>query len=142
MIAVDTNVLIYANRAELPLHSVARTRLTELAQGAVPWALPVVAVWGFVRLVTQPIFDPPTPIGQAIEFVDRLLGSPTVRVLGPGSRHWELLRSVLAGGQVRGGLVTDAVIVALCQEHGVDTVLSNDRDFHRFPEVKVERLDA
>jgi predicted nucleic acid-binding protein len=36
--------------------------------------------------------------------------------------------------------VTGAVIVALCREHGVDTVLSNDRDFHRFPGVTVQAL--
>jgi predicted nucleic acid-binding protein len=65
VIAVDANVLIYANRAELPLHTVARTRLAELAEGAVPWGLPVAAAWGFVRIVTQQIFDPPTPSGQA-----------------------------------------------------------------------------
>jgi len=142
VIAVDTNVLIYANRAELPLHTIARTRLTDLAEGSSPWALPVVAAWGFLRIVTQPIFDPPTPIGQAIEFVGRLLDSPTVRVLNPGSRHWELLSAVLGDGQVRGGLVTDATIVALCREHGVDTLLSNDRDFHRFPDVRLMRLDS
>ncbi len=142
MIAVDTNVLIYANRAELPLHALARTRLAGLAEGAVPWGLPVMAAWGFIRIVTQPIFDPPTPIGQAVEFIDQLLASPTVRVLAPGLRHWDLLRTILDEGQVRGGLVTDAVIVALCREHGVDTVLSNDRDFDRFPDVRVARLGS
>ncbi len=142
MIAVDTNVLIYANRAELPLHPIARTRLTELAEGSTPWGLPVVAAWGFLRIVTQPVFDPPTPIGQAIEFVNRLLSSPTVRVLGPGPRHWELLEAVLDDSQVRGGLVTDAVIVALCREHGVGTLLSNDRDFHRFSNIRLLRLDS
>ncbi len=89
MIAVDTNILIYANRAELPLHAIARIRMTELAEGALPWALPMVAAWGFVRIVTQPIFDPPTPITQAVEFIDRLLASPTVCVPDPGPRHWE-----------------------------------------------------
>ncbi len=142
MIAVDTNILIYANRSELPLHSVARIRLTELAEGAVPWGLPVVAAWGFIRIVTQPIFDPPTSIAQAVEFIEHLLRSPTVHVLGPGPRHWELLRKILDEGQVRGGLVTDAVIVALCREHGVDTVLSNDRDFDRFPDIRVARLGS
>ncbi len=142
MIAVDTNVLVYANRAELPLHAVARARLTELAEGTAQWGLPVVVVWGFVRIVTQPIFDPPTPTDQAVEFVDRLLASPSVRVLGPGPRHWERLRTVLDQAQVRGGLVTDAVIVALCREYGVDTLLSNDRDFHRFPGLKLLPLGA
>jgi len=142
VIAVDTNVLIYANRAELPLHATARARLTELAEGSAPWGLPVVAAWGFLRIVTQPIFDPPTPIGQAIEFVSQLLSSPTVRVLSPGSRHWELLEAVLDDSQVRGGLVTDAVIVALCREYGVGTVLSNDRDFQRFSNIRLLRLDT
>jgi predicted nucleic acid-binding protein len=102
----------------------------------------VVTVWGFLRIVTQPIFDPPTPMSQAIEFVNRLLSSPTVRVLGTGARHWELLKAVLGDSQVRGGLVTDAVIVALCREHGVVTLLSNDRDFPRFPDIRLLRLDA
>jgi hypothetical protein len=140
MIAVDTNVLVYANRSELPLHDAARARLTALAEGAAPWGLPVVAGWGFIRIVSQPIFDPPTPTAQAVEFIDRILASPSLRVLNPGPRHWELLRAVLDDGQARGGLVTDAVIVALCREHGIDTVLSNDRDFHRFPGITVQAL--
>lgn len=140
MIAVDTNVLVYANRAELALHTVARTRLAELAEGAAPWGLPVVVAWGFIRIVTQPIFDPPTPTSQAIMFVDRLLSSPSVRVLGPGPRHWELLSTIIDEAQVRGGMVTDAVVVALCREHGVDMLLSNNRDFHRFPGIKVLAL--
>lgn len=142
MIAVDTNVLVHANRAELPLHGVARARLTELAEGTVPWALPIVVAWGFVRLVTQSIFEPPTPTAQATEFVERLLTSPTVRVLAPGSDHWRLLSETVHEAQVRGGMITDAVIVALCREYGVDTVLSNDRDFRRFPWVTWERLDG
>jgi len=134
MIAVDANILVYANRAEFPLHTVARTRLTELAEGAVPWGLPVAAAWGFVRIVTQQIFDPPTPIGQTVGFIDHLLGSPTVRpfsarVRGIGNCSGRSSTKV----RVRGGLATGAVIVALCREHGVDTVLSNDRDFDRFP---------
>jgi hypothetical protein len=57
---------------------------------------------GFFCIVAQ--HDLPTdPIGQVIEFVERLLSSPTVRVLGPGSRHWELLSAVLGDDQVRRG---------------------------------------
>jgi predicted nucleic acid-binding protein len=37
-------------------------------------------------------------------------------------------------------LVADAVIVALCREHGVDTVLTHDRDFDRFSDIRVARL--
>lgn len=142
MIALDVNVLIHANREELALHDVAHARMTALAEGPVPWALPVVVLWGFVRIVTQPIFDPPTPMRQALEFVDHLVASPSARVLRPGPRHWELLADTLREAQASGRLVTDAVIVALCREHGIDTVLSNDRDFRRFPQITWQPLDG
>jgi toxin-antitoxin system PIN domain toxin len=141
VIAVDTNVLIYANRSELPLHDKARARLVELAEGSDPWALPCVVVWGFLRIVTQPIFDPPTPMSQAVEFVARLLASPTVRVLAPTPRHWRLLAETIDRSQARGGLVADAVIVALCREFGVTTVVTNDKDFRRFPGISLEPLE-
>ncbi len=142
MIAVDTNVLIHANRGELDLHEVAHERLGSLAEGEVPWALPAVAAWGFVRSVTQSIFDPPTPMARALDALDSLVASPSVRVLRPGPRHWRLLRDTVEEAHVRGRLMTDAVIVALCREHGVNTVLSNDRDFRRFPQITWQPLDA
>jgi hypothetical protein len=41
-----------------------------------------VAAWDFIRIVTQPIFDPPAPIAQAVEFIEHLLHSPIVHVPG------------------------------------------------------------
>lgn len=140
--AVDTNVLIHANRSEPALHDIARERLVGLAESAEAWARPVVAVWGFVRIVTQALFDPPTPMRQALDMVDGLMASPAVRLLSPGPRHWELLSATIEANQVHGGMVTDAAFVALCREHGVDTVLSNDRDFDRFSSITWEPLEA
>lgn len=140
MIAVDTNVLVYANRPGAPEHDAAGARLAELAEGDEPWGLPVVCLWGFVRVVTLPVFDPPTPLEQALDVVGRLLDSPSVRVLAPGPRHPRLLRQIALAGRASGRLFTDAVIVALCQEHGVDTILTNDRDFRRFDGIRVELL--
>ncbi len=140
MIAVDTNVLVYANRAGAPLQAAAQARLAELAEGDEPWGLPVACLWGFVRVVTQPVFDPPTPLDQALDVVDRLLASPSVRVLAPGARHRSLLRQIAIEARAAGRVFTDAVIVALCKEHGVDTILTNDRDFRRFSGIRVKLL--
>lgn len=41
MIAVDTNILIYAHRSETELHAVAARELTALAEGAAHWGLPI-----------------------------------------------------------------------------------------------------
>lgn len=142
MLAVDVNVLIHANRAEMGLHAVAQKRLRALAEGSDPWALPAPVAWGFLRIVSQPVFDPPTPMAQAVAFVDALTASPSCRLLGPGPRHWPLLSRVVAEAQVTGRLLTDAVIVAICREHAVTTVLSTDRDFARFPQITWEPLHA
>lgn len=140
MLAVDVNVLIHANRAEMALHEVARERLRHLAEGDSRWGLPAPVVWGFLRIVTQAIFDPPTPMAQAVSFVDALLTSPSARLLTPGPRHWSLLALTNEESDVTGRLLTDAAIVAICRERAVDTVLSADRDFARFDQVTWEPL--
>ena len=66
MIAVDTNVLVYADREELPHHARALDVLRTLAEGPEAWALPVVCLGEFVRVVSHPrLFDPPTPPDEA-----------------------------------------------------------------------------
>ena len=66
MIAVDTNVLVYAHREELPQHQQARARLVELAEGPALWGIPVFCLGEFLRVVTHPcLFDPPFEIGEA-----------------------------------------------------------------------------
>lgn len=140
MLAVDVNVLIHANRSEMALHDTARERLRHLAEGETRWGLPTPVVWGFLRIVTQPVFDPPTAMSQAVAFVDALLASPTARLLAPGPRHWNLLARTIEESAVTGRLLTDAAIVAICRERAVSTVLSTDRDFARFDQVTWEPL--
>lgn len=53
-------------------------------------------------------------------------------------REEKLLKSSLDEGSARADSVLDASIVALCREHGVDTVLTADRDFNRFPSIRVQ----
>lgn len=66
MIAVDTNVLIYAHREEMPYHSQALAWLRHLAEGQEPWVTPVFCLGEFIRVVTHPrVFDPPTPLVAA-----------------------------------------------------------------------------
>ena len=45
-----------------------------------------------------------------------------------------MMRDLIVTHDIRAGLVTDAVLAALCVEHGLD-IVSADRDFARFTEV-------
>ncbi len=141
MIAVDTNVLVYAHRSELPQHRPARERLTALAEGSALWGLPVFCVGEFVRIVTHAkVLTPPSTLEQATAALAGLMASPSLAMLSPGERYWPLLEEALRQARVSGNLVFDAQIVAVCREHGVSRLLTEDRDFHRFPGFQVEHL--
>jgi predicted nucleic acid-binding protein len=92
VIAVDTNILVYAHREKLPQHGRARTRLIELAEGPARWAIPVFYLGEFLRVVTHPrLFELPFEIAEASEALGRVLSSPSLVVLTPGDRFWQLL---------------------------------------------------
>lgn len=138
MIAVDTNILVYAHRRDSEFHAAAVSRLRELAEGRAPWAIPWPCVHEFFSIVTHPrIYTPPTTTDQAVEQIDAWLGSPSVTLLGEGIGYWEVLRSALREGKVVGPMVHDGRIAALCMSNGVRELWSMDRDFTRFSGVVV-----
>jgi toxin-antitoxin system PIN domain toxin len=133
LIAVDSNILVYAHRPDSPFHAPAAARITTLAEGRAPWAIPWPCLHEFLAIVTRPrYYDPPTPMPQAMEQVGSWLESPTLVVLTESQAHWETLRALLESAHVVGGRVHDARIAALCLEHGVRELWTADRDFSRF----------
>jgi hypothetical protein len=137
--AVDTNILVYAHRADSTWHEGADRVVQELAEGAASWAIPWPCLYEFFAIVTHPrIYRPPTPVGQALQQIDAWLESPTLVLLHEGDAFWDGLRPLLAQSAVQGGAVHDARIAALCHRHGVKTLLTADRDFSRFPGLRTK----
>lgn len=137
MIAVDTNILVYAHRAESPFHEPARAALSGLAAGRPAWAIPWPCLHEFLSVVTHPrIFRPPTPPAIALDQVDAWIEAPNVVLLSESKQHWPVLRELLAAGAVAGPAVHDARIASLCVQHGVRELWTADRDFGRFPGLK------
>lgn len=138
MIAVDTNVLVSAHREDSPFHATAAAAIERLAQGRAPWAIPWPCVHEFLSITTHPrIYRPPTPLDRALDQVDAWLEAPTLTLLGEAGEHWSTLRALLADGRIAGPMVHDARIAALCLQHGVRELWSADRDFGRFPALRV-----
>lgn len=134
MIGVDTNLLLYAHRADSPWHPRARDCIAELAEGSAAWAIPWPCLHEFLAIATHPrIFAPPTPLAKALDQVDAWLESPSLVVLAESDSHWSRLRELLAAGRVAGPKVHDARIAALCLTYGVRELWTADRDFGRFP---------
>ena len=138
MRALDTNVLVQAEIVTGEFHKTARALLVELANGRAPWAIPWPCVYEFLRVVTHPrVFHPPMPIGRALKDLGNVLASPSLVLLGETARHGEVMASIVEGSGATGNLVHDAHIAALCVEHGVSELVTADRDFARFPQIRV-----
>jgi toxin-antitoxin system PIN domain toxin len=137
VIAVDTNVLVYAHRRDSEWHDRAAERLRSLAESRTPWAIPWPCVHEFLAIVTHPrVYDPPSPLAAAVDQVDAWMESPSLLLLDEGSEHWTTLRSLIEIGRVAGPKVHDARIAALCLAHGVRSLWTVDRDFSRFPALE------
>ena len=138
MIALDTNLLVYAHRTESPFHQRAAECVASLAEGRAAWAIPWPCIHEFFAVVTAArIFSPPTTPSVAMQTIDAWLASPTLHLLAETSEHWTTLRSLLRGSSLLGAKVHDARIAALCIQHGVAELWSADRDFRRFPAMQV-----
>ena len=141
MLAVDTSILIYAHREETELHQPAASWLVTLAQGVQRWALPVFCVAEFVRVVTHDrVFSRPSTVADAARFIEALTDAPTCEVIQPGPEFLRQLFTTAHESEATGNLIFDAQIAALCTEHGVNEILTNDSDFWRFKTLRVLRL--
>ena len=137
MIAVDTNILVYAHREECEFHDVAAACMTSLAEGAQPWGIPVSCLHEFLSVVTNPkVFAPASTTDQALAQIDAWLASPQASVLHSGQQHVAVLSELSRKAKLKGGQFHDARIAAICLENAVSVLWSADRDFGRFKALK------
>jgi toxin-antitoxin system PIN domain toxin len=138
MIAVDTNLLVFAHRGSSPHHSAALTALQPLFEGASPWALPWPCVHEFLSIATHPkIYSPPSTLAEALAFLDSLFSSPQIVLLAESPGYFDTLRQISTAAHLKGPRIHDARVAALCLHHGVSELWSADRDFSAFPQLNV-----
>ena len=140
MRAVDTNILVYAHRREGAEHERASKLLEELAEGEEAWAIPWPCIYEFFSVVTNARIwkERASTPSQAWEQIAAWTSSPTVRLLSETDEFVGVLEALLKRGRVRGPVVHDARVAALCLAHGVEVLLTRDRDFSLFPELELE----
>ena len=136
MIALDTNILVYAHRPRAAEHARAKEVLERVANGPAAWALPWPVCHEFVGVMSR-TREQATPLGPALAAIEKLIGTPGCRLLSETAGHWPRLTSLALAGDARGPRIHDARIAAICLSNGVDVLWSADRDFGRFPEMRV-----
>lgn len=139
MLAVDANILVYAHRREGQEHETAFELVRDLAEGSEPWAIPWPCVFEFFSIVTNRKIwrDAASTPEQASAQLAGWIASPSIRLLSETPDFWDLVHQFMTRSRVRGPVVHDARVAALCLAHGVDALVSRDRDFTLFPELTV-----
>ncbi|WP_420449098.1 type II toxin-antitoxin system VapC family toxin [Candidatus Palauibacter sp.] len=137
MIAVDTNILVYAHRRESSLHESAREMLRGLTEGDRDWGIPWPCCYEFFSVVTNRRIwhDAASRPDEAWVQIRAWTESPSNHLLGETDGFLDLLERLITRERIRGPLVHDARIAALCLAHGVEALLTRDRDFALFPEL-------
>ena len=138
MIAIDTNLLVYSHRADSRFHEPAIEVIEALRRGRAPWAIPWPCVHEFLAITTHPrIFKDPTPLAVAFDAIEAWQACGNLQLLSESEGYLDRLRAQSTATQTRGPLIHDARIAALCLHHGVSELWSADRDFSRFPLLRV-----
>ncbi len=111
----DVNILIAASRSDHPHHKAAYACLEEAiaacADGASVKLMPMV-VASFLRLVTNSkIFVRPTPVEDAIGFMDAVLAVPGVE-MPPLGTEWPMLRQLCIEKKLAANDIPDAWLAA------------------------------
>ena len=127
----DVNVLVAASRSDHPHHAVARAWLEQAlstAAAGAPFALMPMVIASVLRLVTSPkIFVHPTPVADAVAFVDAILAMPGVALMPLGT-EWPRLRQLCLDKRLAGNDLPDAWLAAAVDQHA-EHLVSFDRDF-------------
>lgn len=132
MIVVDVNLLLYSVITGFPHHKAARRWWEETLNGSVEVALTSPALFGFLRIATNPkVLETPLAVEAAVSHAEGWLELPSTRFLQPGPRHLEIAFDLLKKVGTASNLTTDIQLAALALEHDA-TICSNDTDFARF----------
>jgi toxin-antitoxin system PIN domain toxin len=135
-VLVDANVLLYAVDEESGHHAAARDWMEAALNGPRRVGIPWMSITAFLRIATNPraLREPLSP-SDAWEIVETWLDAPAVWVPSPGPGHREILGRLLRDLDLRANLIPDAVLAALCVEHGLE-MISADTDFARFRMIR------
>jgi len=136
MILLDVNILVYSHREDADRHQEYKAWLESALAQPSGVAVSDLVLSGCLRVITHPrIFKEPTPLLEAMAFIDDFRSREEVHLLAPGAAHWAIFVDLCRKVEARGNLVPDAYHAALAMEWGC-VWHTADRGFARFPGLK------
>lgn len=136
MIVPDADVLVYAFKGESPRHPEYRDWLERAAVAEVPLGLPGVVLSGFAHVATNPaVFEDPSDIDSAMDFLVALRAQPASVVVSPGESHLAIFDTLCRRIRAGANVVPDAYLAAITIDLRAELVTA-DRGFTRFPGLR------
>jgi len=137
MIALDTNILIYAPLAGVHEQYGVQRSVEEAAGSSGGWCIPLPCVAEFWAVVTHPASTGrPSRPREARQFLDNLLAAGA-RILYPRTGATERLVELAVRLDVQGARIFDLQIGLICQDAGAREIWSHDRNFIAVPGLVV-----
>ncbi len=138
MIAIDTNLLVYAQRRHTPEHRAARRAIERASADRRGWGIPLSCIAEFWCVVTHPASSGgPSPAKEARGFLHELMANGEANVWTPGTGFWERLTQLASDMKIAGARVFDLQIALIALENGATELWSHDRRFGVLPGLVV-----
>jgi predicted nucleic acid-binding protein len=138
VIALDTNLLIYAHRENTPEHPKARKAILEALNHADGWGICLPTIAEFWSIVTRSGHPGGASSATTVNhFFHYLLTEGHGHVWTPGPGFGERLMRWAAALKVRGLRIFDLQIALIAFEHGAREIWTHDHSFISVPAVKV-----
>lgn len=142
MLSPDVNVLVSACRRDAPHHLLCRKWLEQALASDDLLAISELVLSGVLRVLTHPkVFNPPTPLAEAMRFTRTLLAHARVAAIRPGAGHWQIFAQLCETTHATGNRIPDAFHAALAVEHGCEWV-TLDRGYAACAGLKYRNLLA
>jgi len=138
MIALDTNLLVYAYLSQVPEHLAARQAIESAVQNIAGWGIAMSTLGEFWCVTTHPrCSGGPAQPAQARTFISNLLDDGNGAVWQPSPDFGQRLLQLAEDLKVTGPRIFDLQIALIAFENGATEIWSHDRNFTAVPGLKV-----
>jgi len=137
MIALDTNLLVYAHRSATSEHKAARRAIERARQSGLGWGIVDAGLVEFYAVVTHPAAaGRPSTAAEAGAFLDALV-TAGARLWAPREAFSSRLFQLAADLDVAGSGIFDLQIALAALDNGATQIWTHDAQFVRVPGLRV-----
>ncbi len=133
MIAIDSNLLIYAQREAVREHAAAQRALERASCDPRGWGIPLPCITELWRAVTSPALSPPSAPERVIRFLEILVADAGALIWSPRDGFWQRLTRTARDLGVSGQRIFDLQIALIALENGASEIWTHDQGFANLP---------